>query len=80
MTEENRELSDLKLDERNVKNVVPSGLTVSMFFVVLVISTLTVVDLAGLVCNNYGDGRCINPRKDQQVVRPGNIDLDTLME
>ena len=31
------------------------------------------LDLAGLVCNDYGDEQCINPLKGQEVVTIGIV-------
>ena len=64
MTEENRELSDLKLDRKECEKCGAQWINgVHAFRGTGNQYTDSEPDLAGLVCNNYGDGRCINPKK-----------------
>ena len=62
MTEENRELSDLKLERKSCEKCGATWINGQHIW-----SGTGAVgnedDLAGLVCNKLGDHRCINPKK-----------------
>ena len=64
MTEENRELSDLKLDRKECEKCGAQWINgIHVFRGTGNQYTDSELDLAGLVCNNYGNHQCINPKK-----------------
>ena len=60
MTEENRELSDLKLDRKECPKCGAIWLAGQHYWSGTGAKGND-LDLAGLVCNKLGDDRCINP-------------------
>ena len=64
MTEENRELSDLKLDRKECEKCGATWINGQhVWRGTGATGDSSELDLAGLVCNNYGDDQCINPMK-----------------
>ena len=64
MTEENRELSDLKMDRKECEKCGATWINGQhVWRGTGATGDSSELDLAGLVCNNYGDDQCINPMK-----------------
>ena len=67
MTEENRELSDLKLDRKECEKCGATWINGQhVWRGTGNTSDSSELDLAGLVCNKLGNHQCINPKKGQE--------------
>ena len=65
MTDQNRELSDLSLSRKECPKCGAIWINGEHIWSGTG-NKGNELDLAGLVCNNYGDSQCINPAKGQE--------------